>query len=121
MDLEGSAQNGRSETTLGTIALLLAVAAAGLCTLSSLVIGFVVFFPRQVPDDAPGLALLAVLGPPASLALGISASLLGLGCILLKRRGLYAAARLLVGASVVALATVLTLQRREELRIMLRV
>ena len=47
--------------------------------------------------------------------------MLGLGCILLKRRGLYAAARLLVGASVVALATVLTLQRREELRIMLRV
>ena len=121
MDLEGSARNGRSETTLGTIAFLLAVAAAGLLALSSLVIGFIVLFPEQVPDDAPGLALLLVLGPPTSLALGISAFLLGLWCILLKRRGLYAAAGLLVGASVVALATVLTLQRSEELRIMLQI
>ena len=117
MEVEGSPHDRSGGASLGTISFLLAVTAAVIYALSLLLIGFIVLFPRRVPDDAPLLAVLGIAGPPASLALGVLASLLGLVCILLKRRDRsHAAAALLIGALLMALTGVFTLQPWEVLR-----
>ena len=116
MEVEREPRDRSAEAGLGTISLLLAVTAVGIYVLSLLLIGFIILFPQLVPDDAPGLGLLAITGPPASLALGVLASLMGLGCLLLRRKGrVYAAVSILVGASMVALTAVLTLRPWEVL------
>ena len=117
MEVERESHDRSAEASLGTISLLLAVTAAGIYALSLLLIGFVILFPQLVPDDAPLLALLGIAGPPASLALGVLASFLGLGGVLLRRRGRsYAMAALVIGVSLMALTAVFTLQPWEVLR-----
>ena len=106
---------------LGKAAFFIAIAAAVFYALTLLLIGFIVLFPQHVPDDAPLLALLGIEGPPVSLALGVLGSLLGLGCVLLRRRErAYAMGSILVGVSLIALTMVLTLRPWEVLESLLR-
>lgn len=101
---------------MGKASFFVAIAAAGLYASSLLVICFTALFPHLTPDDAPIFALPVVFGPPVSLALGVVALTLGSGCVLLRRRGrAYAVASILVGASVVAITAILTLQPWEVL------
>lgn len=117
VEAERSPRDHSGGTSLGKTSLLLAVAAAGGYVLSLLLIVFVILFPQHVPDDAPLLAVLAIGGPFLSFALGVLASLLGLGCVLLQQGGRsYALITLLIGASLVSLTAVLTLQPWEVLR-----